>query len=662
VSQDSSSAPHGTIPQQALLAAVVASSFDAVISKSLDGVILSWNAAAERIFGYSAAEAIGRPVTMLLPPDRQDEESFILERLCRGEAIQSFETERVRKDGRTIQVSVTSSPVRDATGQVVGASKIVRDISEALANVTALAQQQERLQGIVESAMDAIVTVDQAGRIVVFNVAASKMFDCPASMALGQPLDQFLPHRFRAGHADKMREFGASGRSNRAMGRAGEIWGLRRNGDEFPLEASISHVHLDGGVLYTVIMRDVSELKKARSDRNALESQLREAQKMEAIGTLAGGIAHDFNNMIASILGNAGLAREQLANGQSCLPLIDQIDRAANRARSVVRQILAFSRHQPQARSMQPLEPIVDEALGLLRATLPATVRLNAHLQGEGLCAVVDSTQLHQVLLNLGTNAWQALRGSTGRIEVGLEGRQLDSSEAMQLGALPAGLYAHLWVRDNGCGIDEGVRARIFEPFFTTKPRGEGTGLGLSVVHGIVVDHLGAISLESSPGRGSTFHIYLPGIPARPGAAKLTEQATPAPVDGRGRRVMYIDDDDVMVMMVDRLLTRSGFAPTCFGEAHIALAELRADSAAYDVVVSDYNMPDKTGLEVAREVAEMAPAMKIVITSGYIPAELRIHAEAAGITLFEKERTFEELPALLTRVLDIAKSPDQLAH
>ncbi len=655
MTDDSSSADSVVIPQQALFAAIVASSFDAVISKSLDGTILSWNAAAERIFGYPADEAIGRPVAMLLPPHRQDEEGFILERLRRGEKIESFETERVRKDGRLIQVSVTSSPVRDESGRVVGASKIVRDITEAQANVAALAQHQARLQDIVESAMDAIVTVGDAGTIVVFNRAAATMFQCPASEALGQSLDRFIPPRFRTDHGAKMRAFGASGQSNRAMGRAGEIWGLRSSGEEFPLEASISHVHLDGGGrLYTVIMRDVSELKRARTERNALEGQLREAQKMEAVGTLAGGIAHDFNNIIASILGNAGLARQQLDADHAVLPLIAQITSAASRARSVVRQILAFSRHQPQVRTNQPLRPIVDEALGLLRATLPATARLDARIADDGIRVVADATQIHQVLLNLCTNAWQALRGSTGRIEVGVEQLRLGSSEAMQLGALPPGLYAHLWVRDNGCGMEESVRERIFEPFFTTKPRGEGTGLGLSVVHGIVVDHDGAITLESSPGQGSTFHVHLPGLPAESATDDAQREAASPPVHGGGRRVMYIDDDDVMVMMVERLLLRSGFVPTCFGAPQIALAALRTDATAFDVVVSDYNMPDKSGLDVARDVAALAPAMRVVITSGYISRELQAEAAALGITLFEKENTFEDLPALLVSVLDSA--------
>jgi PAS domain S-box-containing protein len=654
---DSSPAAQALIPEQALLAAIVASSFDAVISKSLDGTILSWNAAAEHIFGYSAAEAIGRSVAMLIPPDREDEELFILERLRLGEAIESFETQRLCKDGRLIDVSVTSSPVRDEAGQVVGASKIVRDITEARATVAALAQHQARLHDIVESAMDAIVTVDQAGCVVVFNLAASKMFQCPAKEALGQPLDRFIPGRFRAAHADNMRRFGASGQSNRAMGRAGEIWGLRQSGEEFPLEASISHVRLNGGVLYTVIMRDVSELRRARTERNALENQLREAQKMEAIGTLAGGIAHDFNNIIASILGNAGLARQQLAAEHVCHPLISQITSAASRARSVVRQILAFSRHQPQVRTNQPMRPIVEEALGLLRATLPATATIDARLSDDGSRVFADATQIHQVLLNLCTNAWQALRGSTGRIEVGLETRQLDSSDAMQLGALPPGLYIHLCVRDNGCGMEESVRERIFEPFFTTKPRGEGTGLGLAVVHGIVDDHHGAISLESAPGQGSTFHVYLPGLPADADAGDERGETAAPPVDGGGRRVMYIDDDEVMMMMVERLLARSGFVPICFAEADIALAALRADSAAFDVVVSDYNMPDKSGLDVAREVAVIAPSMHVVITSGYISRELQAEASALGVPLFEKENTFEDLPALLVRVLDLSRVP-----
>ena len=642
------------IPQQALLAAIVESSFDGILSKTLDGVIVSWNPAAERIFGYTAAEIVGRSITLLIPAERLDEEASILERLGRGEAVANFETVRVRKDGTRIDVAITSSPVRDAGGTIVGASKIVRDITHAKATARALEHSEVRSRGIVDSAMDAIITVDDRGHVLMFNGAAARMFQCPADAALGGPLERFLPERFRADHLRWMVAFAQSGTTSRSMGRPGEIVALRGDGSEFPVEASISHIRIDGHALFTVIMRDVSELKHAQAMRRALEAQVREAQKMEAIGTLAGGIAHDFNNIIGSILGNAGLAKLDLELGHPASVCVDQIDHAATRARSVVRQILAFSRRQPQELIVQPMRPIIDEALELLRATLPTIVRIDTHLSDATLNVRLDATQMHQVLLNLCTNAWHALQGSTGRIDVGLESVALDGSAAWQTGELIAGDYVHVWVADNGCGMDAAVRERVFEPFFTTKLRGEGSGLGLAVVHGIVVAHHGAIQVESWPGKGSTFHVYLP-ISGQPAEVEATPDQPLAPAQGDGRQVAYIDDDEVMVLMVERLLRRHGFEPRCYRAAREALDRIQAAPNTCAIVVTDFNMPDCTGIEVATALGSFAPSLPVIITSGYISDELRANAQRVGVrALLEKENTFDELCGLIQRVL----SPD----
>jgi len=647
--------PLAAIPHQALLAAIVASSHDAIISKTLDGVIASWNRGAQRIFGYEPQEAIGQSILMLIPPELHAEEASILQCLRRGEAVHDLETVRLRKDGERIAVSLTSSPVRDERGRIVGASKVVRDVSAAKQAERELAQSRARLAGIVESAMDAIITVDERGSIVVFNDAASKMFGCDAAQARGQLLERFIPPRFRAEHAQRMRRFGAGAPTARSMGFPGEIWALRSDGREFPVEASISHVQIDGHALFTVIMRDLSELRQAREDRRTLENQLREAQKMEAIGTLAGGIAHDFNNIIAAILGNVGLARTEIDAAHAALPYLEQIGSAASRARSVVRQVLAFSRRQPQQFMIQPLRPIIQEALTLMRVTLPSIVRLEASLADTELHVRADSTQLQQVVLNLCTNAWHALQGSTGRIEIGLDEVALGAGTALRAGELAPGSYAHVWVRDNGCGMDEVTRSRIFEPFYTTKPRGEGTGLGLSVVHGIVVDHHGAIVVDTAVGLGSTFHLYLPATSAPHEAATLAPAAAAQATTADGERIVYVDDDDVMTLMVERLLTRRGYAIVCYRDAHAAISAIRSNPRCCDCVVADYNMPDLSGLDVARELALIAPALPVIITSGYISDELRSGAVRFGVrALMEKESTFEELPGLISRVLSEA--------
>ncbi len=651
MNDDSPHAP-AVIDAHVILAAIVDSSRDAIVCKTAEGIIASWNRIAERIFGYTSEEAIGAPATVLTPANRASEAAAILARLRRGERIENFETVRLHKDGRPIAVSMTLCPLCDDEQRFVGTCKIVRTVSSDSLATDALRQSEARLASIVDSAMDAILTVDDQGKIVLFNDAAATMFGCARGDAHGQSLARFLPARYRADHPRWMARFGKSATSTRAMGsRRGEITALRADGTEFPVEASISHVEVDRRQLFTVILRDVSALRQAVAERQVLRAQLQEAQKMEAIGTLAGGIAHDFNNIIASILGNAGLARLDLAAGHPALQSLDQIELAATRARAVVRQILAFTRRQPQQLLNQPLAPIIQETVGLLRATLPSFVSLELQLPEAPLNIEADATQIHQVMMNLCTNAWHALRGGTGRVEVGLARVTLDTSGAIRLGDLGPGLHAYIWVRDDGCGMDEATQSRIFEPFFTTKPRGEGTGLGLSVVHGIVVAHRGAISVNSAPGGGTTFHLYFP-------EASPSPQATPRSVDtrascsGLGHRVFYIDDDEVMLLMAERLLARSGFQVTCFRDARIALESLKERPHACDVVVSDYNMPNCSGIDLATELARAAPNLPVVISSGHISDGLREAAQRVGVrALFEKENTFEDLCGLVERII-----------
>jgi CheY-like chemotaxis protein len=329
-----------------------------------------------------------------------------------------------------------------------------------------------------------------------------------------------------------------------------------------------------------------------------------------------------------------------------------QIDRAATRARNVVRQILTFGRRQPQNLTLQPLRPLVEEVLSLLHATVPSVVRLEPSLAEEPIHALIDTTQMHQVLINLCTNAWHSLQGSTGRIQIGLELLQLDANEAVRIGTMAAGPHAHIWVIDNGCGMDPATKARIFEPFFTTKAAGEGTGLGLSVVHGIVADHHGAITVDSSPGKGSAFHLYFPAQSGPESGTSPDEPEAAFAAAGRGERVVYIDDDEVMRLMVGRLLERSGFQPTCHQAASVALAAIRSQPDACDVVVTDFNMPELSGIDVAAALAALRPDLPVIISSGYISDELRASAAQCGVkALLAKENTFEELAGLILQVL-----------
>lgn len=437
----------------------------------------------------------------------------------------------------------------------------------------------------------------------------------------------------------------------------GRITDMARQLGAGQLDARIPKPYPRGelGGLMAVLNSAADSLQRQRADIDELGQQLRQSQKLEAIGTLAGGIAHDFNNILAAILGNVALARDDLPTDHAAQRSLAQVDIAAARARDLVQQILAFSRQQPPALVTLPLRPLVEDILGLLQVALPPGAVLHTELADAPLHVRGDATQLHQVLMNLCANAWQSLQGGSGQVTVGLAPLSAATARTAGVGVCdrsPNGC-AHLWVTDSGCGMDEATRLRIFEPFFTTKPAGKGTGLGLSVVHGIVVAHGGALTVDSLPGQGSTFHVYLPAVAVDP--------ATPVPAvlpvrkpswSGQGQRVLYLDDDEVMKVLVERLLTRAGYRPVCHGSAHQALAAVRADPAAWDVVVTDYSMPELSGVEFGRELAAIRPDLPVIIISGYVSDELRLAARAAGVReVIQKQYTLEELGSAIQRAL-----------
>jgi PAS domain S-box-containing protein len=391
------------------------------------------------------------------------------------------------------------------------------------------------------------------------------------------------------------------------------------------------------------------------TERHALEGRLRQVQKMEAIGQLSGGIAHDFNNILGSIIGNAELGAQELPANAAGAGHFSEILRAARRATHLVQQILTFARQDSHEKRRVRLRPVVDETARLLRSTLPAGVDLHVHCEPNTPSVLADETQVQQVLLNLGTNAWHAFHGRGGRIRIELGSVRIDEAAARGNPDLQPVDYARIRVRDNGSGMDAATLERIFEPFFTTKPPGQGTGLGLSVVHGIVKSHGGAVLVDSTPGVGTTFDILLPAVTEAVATADSDAPAKPSePAMPRGssQHILLVDDEEILLRITTRVLERLGYRVTACGGPAIGRDRFVADPASFDLVVSDLNMPGMSGVELARELLARRSGLPVLLTSGLISEELRNEALRVGVReILRKPASVEDLAQAVHRCL-----------
>ncbi|HEY0337671.1 MAG TPA: ATP-binding protein [Burkholderiales bacterium] len=403
---------------------------------------------------------------------------------------------------------------------------------------------------------------------------------------------------------------------------------------------------------------DVTARKQAEDETERLEAQLRQSQKMEAMGTLAGGIAHDFNNILGAILGYGELAQKQAAQGTAIRRYVDNVMHAAGRAKLLVERILGFSRSGLSERAPVNIQSIVDETLELLVASLPPRIRLERKLDCGNAAVLGDPTQLQQVAMNLFTNALQAMEHG-GTLRVVLDCVDVAERRPLTQGLLVPGPYVRLVVSDTGTGIEPATLERMFDPFFTTKGVGQGTGLGLSVVHGIVADLGGAIEVLSQIGQGTTFAIWLPvsALRAKPPGDIVRDLPR-----GQGEGVMIVDDEGALIALAEEMVAELGYEPTGFQSSTAALQAFRADPRRYDVVVTDETMPDLAGTDLAREISRLCPDTPILLMSGYTGKKLADRARAAGVTeVLRKPLVSRDIAEALARVLRAHETAPQEA-
>jgi PAS domain S-box-containing protein len=511
---------------------------------------------------------------------------------------------------------------------------------------------------ILAQVSDAVITIDDDQHVTYLNAAAERQYGVTASDALGRHLSEIYQFRWL-----RPEDEAAAANALRETGRwRGENIHDRRSGEAIHVESSVSRLHagdaIGPGVL--AVIRDVTERKKAEQERALLEAQLREAQKLEAIGTLATGVAHDFNNILGTILINAELARQDAAYSDQALLSLTEIEKASHRARDLVQQILSFSRRKPTSRQVISIPSILEESVRLLRAGLLGGSRIEWHCAADTPSILGDSTQLTQVLLNLGANAAQAMEGRPGTVDIRVEGVTLDENSARCEPGLRAGRYARVVVSDTGHGMDAATQRRIFEPFFTTRPPGKGTGLGLCVVHGIVLAQGGAIVVHSEPGKGSSFEVYFPCANDAEAAPDTIEVAGPA-AEGRGRHILYIDDDQAQLFASKRLMERWGYRVSAYFEQREALDAVLSGKLRVDLVVTDFNMHGTSGLEIARTIRDALPDLPVIMVSGYVNDALRTQAAAAGVReLIAKPQDREELRDAVQNIFyPFGKMPDR---
>ena len=729
-----------------------------------EGRIATWNQGGQRLKGWSAEEIVGQHFSRFYTPEEVADNLPQRElEIAKAEGQFVGEGWRIRKDGSRFWATVVITPLRNDDGLLVGFSKVTRDTTERRRIEQAMKEEEARLAAVIGSAMDAVITVDERQIITLFNPAAEKMFGRTSEQSLGQPLDQLMPERFRATHASHIRAFAQTNVSRRKMGALIPIYGLRSDGQEFPIEASISQAKIGGQVILSVILRDISERSRTeevlrqhaslldvapvlvrdmddrivfwsaglaklynftredaegRVSHDLLQTKFPEpleqiqqklgsagmwegellhrdrdgnqvvvnsqwvlardsqgnptrilelnvditakkraealqlrSQKLESLGTLSGGIAHDFNNILLAITGNTKLAIADLPPDHPVQQSLAEIAKAGSRATDLVRRILTFSRPGELKRQIVELPPVVEEALKLVRATLPATIEFRTDFAPNLPTVLADSTQIHQIIVNLATNAAHAIGSrSDGTITVRLDTVKLTDDDANPLLNLPAGAYVRLYVSDNGCGMDRPTLDRIFDPFFTTKGPGEGTGLGLAVVHGIMKNHDGGIAVYSELGSGTCFRLFFPAAGAA--TATMPEAAAPAERE-RKENILYVDDEEALVLLITRSLARLGYKVTGETDPVRAVDLFRSNPRAYDAVVTDLAMPQLSGFDLASQLLAIRPGVPIVMTSGFVRPEDRERALKMGLQdLILKPDTVEQLGRILERVFN----------
>ncbi len=616
---------------------------DGLIVTDILGVIIMANKSIENMLGYDRGELIGRHIAEV----SYDKEGYhersrqMMQELAERHFVDHFETMLKRKNGAGCFIELNCRYFQNEKNENIGTVISLHDVSARKEAEQKLRQSRDFLEDVFRATPDMVIVTDSRGDITAVNEAVRKVLDFSPEELVGQSTATLMPQD------DKSRQ--------EAIGMMGEFFekGYIDN-REFNLRKkdntictvewhSILEKDTQGNITGSVgVLRDCTA-------RIKMEQQLRQAQKMEAIGTLAGGIAHDFNNILTAISGFSDLSL-QAAQDATLKNYISYIIKASNRAKDLVRQILAFSRRTEHEMRPVRVAPLLEEAIKFLRASIPSSIEIKQNIACDTYVVLADPTQMHQVIMNLCTNAGHAMRERGGVLSVGLDALEIDGKT---YDGLSTGWYMRLTVSDTGHGMTSDVVEHIFEPYFTTKEKGDGTGLGLAVVHGIVKSHNGMVIVSSNPGQGSTFDVLLP-LMAMEGQQPVADLPSRR---GTGESILFVDDEHDITIMARTLLEGLGYRATVTTIPQEVIELIGSNSTNYDLLITDKTMPGMNGFELAETVFVLAPWLPVIMVSGLAQSEDTSKTLKTGIKEFlVKPFQLYELAAKIRSALDAAKS------
>ncbi len=615
----------------------------AVFSCNASGMVQDYNQRAVALWGgapdsKNEGDRYSGPITMFWPDGRAvAQEDVPMARICSGK-ISSVDGEEFlveRRDGSRVSVMVDVVPIKNDAGVTMCAIGCFHDITARKAVERRLHEDEQWLKAIFDQAAVGVVQMQASTtRFIRFNQRFCDFlgysFEETKHLSHGEithpkdvDLDREYHERLRNG---TMREYTREKRY------------IRKDGSTVWASVAVSTLGAAGELpsAFLAVVLDISERKR-------LDDHFVQAQKMEALGQFSGGVAHDFNNILAAIGGYTELSQMILTDNPEVRGYLGQVLKSTGRAADLVRQILTFSRHEPQARRSIQLQKVVEESMILLRASIPSTIVFETAISQDIPPVLANANQIHQILMNLGINAWHAMRNGLGRLRVTLEKFDVSVEYAATKPRLQSGAYVRLSVADTGCGMTPATLRRIFDPFFTTKAPGEGTGLGLSVVHGIMDGHDGAVTVHSQPGEGTVFRLY---FPVHDGDALEVEVGN-APVErGNGEKILIVDDEEILAQLIEKTLTNLGYEAEYEIDPVMALSMIRDNPARYRLVLSDQTMPGMTGLNLASHIREVRPDLPVILMTGYSLSLTAERVEEAGVRqLMLKPVTIQSLGA-----------------